>query len=87
MSLSNIVKHFPKAPIAAFTATATHQVPDDIIAKLGLREPHLTRASFNRPNLFYQVVPKENPDLQMLHFVRGAQGRVGHHLPHHAQER
>ncbi len=75
--LSNIVEHFPKATIAAFTATATHKVSDDIIKKLGLRNPHLTRASFDRPNLFYQVVPKENLDLQILHFLHEHKNESG----------
>ena len=77
LSLSNIAKHFPKAAIAAFTATATHKVSTDIISKLGLRKPHLTRASFDRPNLFYQVVPKENLNLQLLHFLREHEGESG----------
>ncbi len=77
LSLSSIVQHFPKAPIAAFTATATHKVADDIVNKLGLRKPHLTRASFDRPNLFYQVVPKENLDMQILHFLREHKGESG----------
>ena len=77
LSLANIVIHFPKAPIAAFTATATHKVSDDIVNKLGLREPHLTRASFDRPNLFYQVVPKDNLDIQLLHFLREREGESG----------
>jgi ATP-dependent DNA helicase RecQ len=77
LSLSNIVKHFPKAPVAAFTATATHQVSTDIVSKLSLRDPHLTRASFDRPNLFYQVVPKEELDLQLLHFLRQRKGESG----------
>lgn len=77
LSLSNIVKHFPKVPVAAFTATATHKVSDDIVAKLGLRNPHLTRASFDRPNLFYQVVPKDDLDLQLLQFIRERQGESG----------
>jgi ATP-dependent DNA helicase RecQ len=70
LALSSIVKHFPKSAVAAFTATATHQVSNDIVTKLGLRNPHLTRASFDRPNLFYQVVPKENLDFQLLEFLR-----------------
>lgn len=77
LSLANIVKHFAKVPVAAFTATATHKVSDDIITKLGLRHPHLVRASFDRPNLFYQVVPKENLDLQLLHFLRERKGESG----------
>ncbi len=75
--LSHIVKHFPKSTIAAFTATATHKVSEDIISKLGLRNPHLTRASFDRPNLFYQVVPKENLDLQILRLVHEHKGESG----------
>lgn len=70
LSLAHIIKHFPQAAVAAFTATATHQVQDDIISKLGLRSPHLTRASFDRPNLFYQVTPKEQLDRQLLRFLR-----------------
>ncbi len=77
LSLSNIVKHFPKSAVAAFTATATHKVSDDIVNKLGLRNPHLTRASFDRPNLFYQVVPKESLDLQILEFLHERQGESG----------
>ncbi len=77
LSLANIVKSFPKSAVAAFTATATHQVADDIVNKLSLRQPHLTRASFDRPNLFYQVVPKENLDLQILHFLSERQGESG----------
>lgn len=75
--LSSIVDQFPKAPIAAFTATATHKVSDDIVNKLSLRRPHLVRASFDRPNLFYQVVPKDNLDLQLLRFVREHKGESG----------
>jgi len=77
LSLANIVIHFPKVPLAAFTATATHKVSDDIVSKLGLRNPHLTRASFDRPNLFYQVVPKENLDIQLLQFLREHEGESG----------
>ncbi|MEA2068827.1 MAG: DNA helicase RecQ, partial [Verrucomicrobiota bacterium] len=77
LSLANIVTHFPTSVVAAFTATATHKVSDDIVNKLGLRDPHLTRASFDRPNLFYQVVPKENLDLQILQFLDGHKGESG----------
>ena len=77
LSLANIVVHFPQSVIAAFTATATHQVSTDIVNKLGLRDPHLTRASFDRPNLFYQVVPKDELDLQLLQFVREHPGKAG----------
>src|SRR5208283_632275 len=46
---------FPECPIAAFTASATQQVRHDILRQLSLRDPHKYIASFNRPNLNYQV--------------------------------
>jgi ATP-dependent DNA helicase RecQ len=77
LNLSTIVRDFPDAPVAAFTATATHRVQEDIVAKLGLRSPHTVRASFNRPNLFYKVIPKEQPGDQILRFVRAHVGEPG----------
>ncbi len=77
LQLSEIVRLFPDCPIAAFTATATRQVEQDIIAKLGLRNPFRVRASFNRPNLFYQVLPKSEPDRQLLSFVKARRGEQG----------
>ncbi len=69
LGLSSIITHFPGVPTAAFTATATQQVQDDIVAKLGLRDPFTLRASFNRPNLRYAVVPKNDTDRQIFEFI------------------
>jgi ATP-dependent DNA helicase RecQ len=77
LNLSSIVQEFPDVPVAAFTATATHKVQDDIVSKLGLRSPHMVRASFNRPNLFYKVIPKQKPSDQILRFVRDHAGEPG----------
>ncbi len=77
LNLSTIVQAFPDIPVAAFTATATHRVQEDIVAKLGLRSPHMVRASFNRPNLFYKVVPKQNVSAQILRFVGSHAGSAG----------
>ena len=60
---------FPDVPVAAFTATATQKVQEDIIGRLGLRRPHIVRASFNRPNLFYEVKPKSKVEAQILEFL------------------
>ena len=49
---------FADVPIAAFTATATERVKQDIVRQLALREPCMHMASFNRPNLHYAVRPK-----------------------------
>ncbi len=51
-------RDFPSVPIAAFTATATERVRQDIVEQLALREPRIHVASFNRPNLYYAVRPK-----------------------------
>jgi ATP-dependent DNA helicase RecQ len=65
-----IRKHFPDVPIAAFTATATGDVGRDIVSKLNLRDPMLVRASFDRPNLFYEVRSKNEVNAQILDFLR-----------------
>jgi ATP-dependent DNA helicase RecQ len=47
----------PRPPMAAFTATATPEVRDDIVELLGLSEPHVVVAGFDRPNISLQVRP------------------------------
>ena len=77
LALSALSELFPDIPIAAFTATATQKVQQDIIRKIGLRTPHTVRASFNRPNLFYQVKPKAGVEQQLLEFFRDHEGESG----------
>ncbi len=69
LRLSLLREEFPNIPIAAFTATATARVEADVAERLGLRDPLRTKASFNRPNLFYQVIPKADFDKQLLEFI------------------
>lgn len=77
LSLSNITKIFHKVPVAAFTATATRKVQDDIIAKLGLRTPFTVRASFNRQNLFYIVKAKRELTSQIMEVLKKHAGEPG----------
>ncbi len=77
LALSSIPREFPGIPIAAFTATATEKVQQDIIQKIGLRKPHEVRASFNRPNLFYQVEAKTNVEQQLLEFLATHEAESG----------
>lgn len=77
LSLSLIPEMFPDVPVAAFTATATEKVQEDIIRKIGLRSPHIVRASFNRPNLFYEVKAKSGVELQILEFLGEHPGESG----------
>ena len=57
-------KGIDDVPVMALTATATARVRTDIITHLKLREPEIFVASFNRPNLTYRVVPKDQPSKQ-----------------------
>jgi ATP-dependent DNA helicase RecQ len=68
--LSELRPAFPGVPVLALTATATGRVRQDIVQSLALREPAQYVASFNRPNLTYRVVPKDNALKQLLAFVR-----------------
>lgn len=77
LGLSSLKEIFPDIPVAAFTATATVKVQEDIVERLGLREPHLVRASFNRPNLFYQVERKSELKKQLLKFLSEHDNEAG----------
>ena len=77
LSLSNITETFTGIPVAAFTATATQRVQDDIINKLALRDPFTVRASFNRGNLFYRVESKRGLEAQILEYLREHPGEPG----------
>ena len=70
LALSRLREIMPEVPLAAFTATATDRVQQDIISRLSLKEPLVVRASFNRPNLFYRVETKENPLARIARFIR-----------------
>lgn len=77
LSLSALAALFPAAPIAAFTATATHKVQEDILLKLGLRDPFIVRASFDRVNLFYDIRFKENTSAQLLSILKSNPNKAG----------
>jgi ATP-dependent DNA helicase RecQ len=53
--LSQLRERYPEVPVLALTATATERVREDILAQLQLRTPYLHVASFDRPNLSYEV--------------------------------
>src|SRR5271154_5080750 len=74
--LSSLRRHFPDRPIAAFTASATRQVPHELIEQLALREPHKYIASFHRANLRY-VVKECNAQMQSSLLVRALRSYSG----------
>src|SRR6185503_17051375 len=75
--LSKLRAALPDVPVMALTATATSRVRLDIVSHLKLREPEVFVASFNRPNLTYRVVPKDQPLKQIVDFVRQREHESG----------
>jgi len=68
---------FPKTPLMALTATATERVRADIVSQLKLREPKRYVASFNRANLTYRVIPRNQPLRQVLDVAKRHDGESG----------
>ena len=67
-----------KIPIIAVTATATLKVQDDILKNLEMKNSKIFKASFNRPNLFYEVRQKdENINLEIVKYAKFNQGKSG----------
>jgi ATP-dependent DNA helicase RecQ len=67
-------------PVIALTATATPKVQSDIVKNLGLRNHETFISSFNRANLYYEVLPKINKDdtvKNMVRFIVGNKGKSG----------
>ncbi|MDT7829846.1 DNA helicase RecQ [Pricia sp. S334] len=68
----------PDMPIIALTATATPKVQEDILKNLGIPDANTFKASFNRPNLFYEVRPKTaDVDTDIIRFVKKNAGKSG----------
>ena len=65
-------------PIIGLTATATPKVQEDILKNLGIQKANTFKASFNRPNLFYEIRPKtKNVDADITRFVKQYEGKSG----------
>lgn len=72
-----IVSEIGKAPIIALTATATPKVQSDIQKNLGMSDAKVFKSSFNRPNLYYDIRPKVNPDREIIKFIKNNEGKSG----------
>ncbi|NRB59389.1 MAG: RecQ family ATP-dependent DNA helicase [Winogradskyella sp.] len=65
-------------PIVGLTATATPKVQEDILKSLGMTDAVTFKASFNRPNLYYEVRPKtKNVDADIIRFIKQNEGKSG----------
>ena len=78
-NLRQIIKRIGEnIPIIALTATATPKVQEDILKNLGIPKAKTFKASFNRPNLYYEVRPKtKNVDADIIRFVKQNNGKSG----------
>ena len=78
-NLRIILQQFEQSiPIVALTATATPKVQEDVMKNLGINDAKVFKASFNRPNLFYEVRPKTNQvDSDIIRFVKQNSGKSG----------
>lgn len=64
--------------IVALTATATPKVQEDILKNLNISDAKVYKASFNRPNLYYEVRPKtKNVDADIIRFIKQNEGKSG----------
>ena len=65
-------------PVIALTATATPKVQEDILKNLQITDAKVFKASFNRPNLYYEVCPKTNQvEIDIIKFIRERKGKSG----------
>lgn len=76
-NLKHIINKIGDAPVIALTATATPKVQDDIQKTLGMLKAKVFKASFNRPNLFYEIRPKVNQDKELVKFIHQYSGKSG----------
>ena len=68
--LAILAKKFPNVPRIALTATADTPTKKDIVEKLGLKNDRIFTASFDRPNINYAIVPRQNNKKQLLEFIK-----------------
>uniref|UniRef100_UPI00404AB1A7 RecQ family ATP-dependent DNA helicase n=1 Tax=Flavobacterium sp. TaxID=239 RepID=UPI00404AB1A7 len=77
-NLRNIIKQLGDVPVIGLTATATPKVQEDILKNLDMPNANAFKASFNRPNLFYEVRPKtKNIESDIIRFIKLNKGKSG----------
>jgi len=77
-NLRTIIQKIDDVPIIGLTATATEKVQEDILKTLGMSNANTFKASFNRPNLFYDVRPKtKHINSDIIRFIKEHKGKSG----------
>ncbi|MCJ8168811.1 DNA helicase RecQ [Atopomonas sediminilitoris] len=77
LQLGRLAELFPQVPRIALTATADQRTRDEIRQRLHLQHAAEFVASFDRPNIFYRIVPKDQPRKQLLGFLAERKGDAG----------
>ena len=77
LQLSALHERYPQVPRIALTATADAATREEMIRRLGLGDARIFLSSFDRPNIRYSVVEKDNPRRQLLQFLAGHRGEAG----------
>ena len=75
--IRSIIDQIQPAPVIALTATATPKVQSDILKNLRIQDAKVFRSSFNRPNLYYEVRDKVEPEKDIIRFIRQHPGKSG----------
>ena len=77
-NLKSIIKLIGDVPVIGLTATATPKVQEDILKNLDMSDAKTFKASFNRPNLFYEVRTKtKNIEADIIRFIKHNKGKSG----------
>jgi ATP-dependent DNA helicase RecQ len=77
-NLKNIIHQLGAVPIIGLTATATPKVQEDILKNLDMSNATTFKASFNRPNLYYEVRTKtKNIESDIIRFIKQHKGKSG----------
>jgi len=77
-NLRRIIERIGNVPIIGLTATATPKVQEDIMKTLAMNNANTFQASFNRPNLFYEIKPKTKEVVgDIIRFIKQKQGKSG----------
>lgn len=75
--LRPIIDKVGNVPVIALTATATPKVQQDIQKNLGMTTANVFKSSFNRPNLYYDVRPKQNVIKEIIKYIKANTGKSG----------
>ena len=77
-NLKGIIKQLGNVSIIGLTATATPKVQEDILKNLDMSDATTYKASFNRPNLYYEVRTKtKNIESDIIRFIKAHKGKSG----------